>query len=205
MIYLYGAGGHAKVILELLELQGEAIGGLIDLDPEIKSLLDYPVYTTNETEIISPATSSYVISVGDNLTRKKISEQLNANYFSVFHPAANISVRATIAEGTVVMAGVSINSDVTIGKHTIINTNSSIDHDCSIGNYVHISPNVALAGNIVVGEGAQIGIGACVIPGITIGRWATIGAGAVIINNVPDYAVVVGNPGKIIKYNQINE
>ena len=53
----------------------------------------------------------------------------------------------------------------------------------------------------MVGEGAHVGIGACVIQDIKIGKWATIGAGAVIIDDVPDYAVVVGNPGKIIKYN----
>jgi acetyltransferase EpsM len=54
---------------------------------------------------------------------------------------------------------------------------------------------------VFVGEGTQVGIGACVIQGVKIGKWATIGAGAVIINDVPDYAVVVGNPGKVIKFN----
>ena len=53
-------------------------------------------------------------------------------------------------------------------------------------------------------EGANIGIGAVVIQGLTIGKWSTIGAGSVIINDVPDYAVVVGNPGKVIKYNDKN-
>ena len=65
--------------------------------------------------------------------------------------------------------------------------------------FVHISPNAALAGSITVGEGTHIGIGASVIQGIKIGKWATIGAGAVIIRDVPDFATVVGNPGKIIK------
>ncbi|CAL43362.1 Putative acetyltransferase [Flavobacterium psychrophilum JIP02/86] len=46
-----------------------------------------------------------------------------------------------------------------------------------------------------------MGIGASVIQGIKIGKWVTIGAGAVIIKDVPDFAVVVGNPGRIIKVN----
>ena len=50
------------------------------------------------------------------------------------------------------------------------------------------------------GEGTLIGAGATVTPGINIGSWALVGAGAVIIEDVPDYAVVVGNPGRIIKY-----
>ena len=56
-----------------------------------------------------------------------------------------------------------------------------------------------------VGEGTHVGIGACVIQGIKIGKWATIGAGAVIIKDVPDGAVVVGNPAKIIKMNNLQE
>jgi acetyltransferase EpsM len=62
-----------------------------------------------------------------------------------------------------------------------------------------------LAGNVTIGEGSHVGIGATVIQGITIGKWVTIGAGTVIIKDIPDYAVVVGNPGKIIKYNNENE
>jgi sugar O-acyltransferase (sialic acid O-acetyltransferase NeuD family) len=102
------------------------------------------------------------------------------------------------------MAGVSINSGVNVGKHSIINTNSCIDHDCVLNDFVHVSPNAALAGSVTVGEGTHIGISACVIQGIKIGTWATIGAGAVVVDDVPDYAVVVGNPARIIKYNQNN-
>jgi len=84
----------------------------------------------------------------------------------------------------------------------IINTNASVDHDCKIHDFAHISPQVGLAGGVEIGEGTHIGIGACIIQNITIGKWATIGAGTVVLKNVPDYAVVVGNPGKIIKYNE---
>jgi acetyltransferase EpsM len=68
--------------------------------------------------------------------------------------------------------------------------------------FAHISPGAHLAGNVTVQEGAHVGIGASIIQGITIGKWATIGAGTVIIQDVPDYAVVVGIPGKVIRYNQ---
>ena len=99
------------------------------------------------------------------------------------------------------MPQVVVNADVTIGKHCILNSGSIIEHDCVLSDYVHISPNASLAGNVSVGEGTQIGIGASVIQGITIGKWVTIGAGAVIIEDVPDFAVVVGNPGRVIKMN----
>jgi sugar O-acyltransferase (sialic acid O-acetyltransferase NeuD family) len=198
MIYLYGASGHAKVIIEIFELRRLKIFGLIDDNHQIKSFLNYPVQ--NDASILAHNESELIISIGDNATRKKIAEKLAVKFTKAIHVFANISQRAEIGDGTVIMAGAIINSLVRIGKHVIINTNSSIDHDCVIGDYAHISPNAALAGNVVVGEGSHIGIGACVIQGITIGKWATVGAGAVIINDVPDYAIVVGNPGKIIKY-----
>ncbi|MNK68268.1 putative acetyltransferase EpsM [compost metagenome] len=71
-----------------------------------------------------------------------------------------------------------------------------------ISDYTHVSPRVALAGNVTVGEGAQVGIGACVKQNVKIGKWAIVGAGAVVIKDVADYAVVAGNPAKIIKHNK---
>ncbi len=92
-----------------------------------------------------------------------------------------------------------VNAEVKIGKHCIVNTASVIEHECVIEDFVHISPNATLAGNITVKEGAHIGIGANIIQGVNIGKYAVIGAGAVVISDVPDYAVVVGNPAKLIK------
>ena len=201
MIFLYGASGHAKVIIEIFEQQQIAVTGLIDINPDIKNLFNYPIYPTFDESLFTPEVE-VILSIGNNVIRKKLADSLNVRYAKAIHISANISSRCTMAEGSVVMAGVSINSSVTIGKHVILNTNCSIDHDCTINNFVHISPNVALAGNVNVGEGAHVGIGACIIQDVKIGKWATIGAGAVIINDVPDYAVVIGNPGKVIRYNQ---
>ena len=201
-ILLYGASGHAKVICEILEAQGRIPYGLIDDNPLVTSLLDYSVYNTLQQAAVEPD-DQFIISIGSNRIRKIVAQKLSeVRFTNAIHPAAVISPRSSIGEGTVVMANVSVNVHSTIGKHVILNTNCSIDHDCVVGDYVHISPNVALAGDVQVGEGTQLGIGACVKQGIRIGKWVMIGAGAVIIRDVPDYAVVVGNPGCIIKMNQ---
>ncbi|WP_295676747.1 acetyltransferase [uncultured Mucilaginibacter sp.] len=199
MIYLYGAGGHAKVVIEILERQKKEIAGLLDENTEIRSLLGYPVFQ------VIPAHGSttdfkMIICIGKNEIRKKCAEEFKVNYQQAIHPSAILSPRASIGDGTVVMASVTVNCDAVVGRHVILNTNCTIDHDCIVNDFVHISPNAALGGKVQVSEGAHIGIGACVIQGIKIGKWATVGAGAVIIDDVPDYAVVVGNPGKIIKY-----
>jgi sugar O-acyltransferase (sialic acid O-acetyltransferase NeuD family) len=196
MLYLYGASGHAKVVIEILEQRSKKIDGLLDNNPAITDLLGYPV-----SKKAPSSAYKLIITIGNNAIRKKIAESEAAEFETAVHPSANISARSAIGEGTVIMAAVNVNSCTLIGQHVILNTACTIDHDCVIGNFAHISPGAALAGNVQVGEGAHIGIGASVIQGITIGKWATVGAGAVIIHDVPDYAVVVGNPGKIIKYN----
>lgn len=200
-MYLYGASGHGKVIAEIAEESKIFVSAFIDLDKRKSNLLEYEVIHE-----IPQSAIEVVISIGNNTIRKKIvSENDNFFYKILVHPKTYISRRSQLKEGTVVMAGVSINSDVVIGKHCIVNTNSSIDHDCLIEDFVHISPNATLAGNVSVGEGTNIGTGSSVIQGINIGKWCTIGAGAVIINDVPDGATVVGNPGKIIKIKDVSD
>ena len=201
MIYLYGANGHAKVVLEIAEKLSLSIGGLVDLNPDIQDLLGYPV----SLEIPETFGNHFIISIGNNEIRKKIAEKLEVDFETLIHPKSILSTRVEIGKGTVVMAGVTVNSSAKVGNHVILNTNSSIDHDCVIEDYVHVSPNVAIAGNVQVGKGTHVGIGASVIQGIKIGRWCTIGAGSVIIKDVPDHATVVGNPGRIIKKSEIKE
>lgn len=193
-MYLLGASGHGKVIAEIAESNALIIDGFIDTDLHKLSLLGYPVFHQIPRENIE-----VIIAIGNNKIRKKlVNNNPNFRYSKLIHPNANVSNRALLGEGTVVMAGVAVNVDARIGDHCIINTNASVDHDCVIEDFVHISPNAALAGNVTVGEGTHIGIGAAVIQGIKIGKWCTIGAGAVIIRDIQDGSTVVGNPGRII-------
>lgn len=195
-MYLYGASGHAKVIIEILELQGEPIEGLFDDNASISSLLEYPVEPFPRQ--FDPA-RQLIISIGNNLIRRKIASCVQARFGTAIHASVMISKRSCVGAGTVVMGGVTINTDVKIGQHCIINTNSSIDHDSVLEDFVHISPNVALCGGVEVGEGSHIGAGAVVIPGKKVGKWCIIGAGSVVIKDIPDYSTAVGNPCTVIK------
>lgn len=199
-IVLYGASGHCKVIMDSIFLQGDTIEAILDDSPKKKHLYEIPIVKAGDFKVSSD--TLLTISIGDNKVRKMISEKISAKFHTVIHPKAVLSGYSSIGEGTVVMAGAIVNPDSVIGKHCIINTGAVIDHDCTIGDYAHISPNASLAGDVKVGEGTHIGIGASVIQGVTIGKWAVIGAGSVVLKDVEDYAVVVGNPGRIIKYTE---
>ncbi len=195
---IFGASGHGKVIAEIAKMNRYTEVSFID-DKSLEAFCGSNVYPRNS---ILP-TDELIIAIGDNRIRKAVIKQLNHTHFiSLIHPFVQISESAKLGVGVVCMAGAVINADASIGDHVIMNTHCTVDHDCVIGDYVHISPNAALAGNVIIGEGTHVGIGASVIQGVKIGKWATVGAGATIVKDIPDYAVVVGVPGRVIKFNK---
>lgn len=196
-MYLYGAGGHAKVVIEILNQNKIPIGGIFDDIPSADSLLGHEILDASELRQLKDY--EFIITIGNNKLRKKIAKKLGPTKFgTVIHHTSNISESALINDGSLVTASVTINACCKIGDHCIINTGSVIDHDCQIDSYVHIGPNATLCGNIVIEEGALIGAGAVIGPGVKIGKWAIIGAGTVIIKDVPAFKTVVGAPVRYI-------
>lgn len=196
---LYGARGQAKVIYDLILSNNQLLEYLVDDNPPT----DFP----HSLDIFKPTQAllqnkDVIIAIGDNKVREAIYHEIKdwCQFEIMQHYSAYVSRFTAVGEGTVIMPNVCINAEVKIGRHCIINTASVIEHESVIEDFVHISPNAALAGNILVKKGAHIGLGANVIQGITIGENAIIGAGAVVLTNVPDHAVVVGNPGRIVRF-----
>lgn len=203
-LVLYGAGGHAKVIYDIILSNNLLLEYLVDDNP--------PADFFHHLEIFKPTDEllknhKILVAVGDAIAREKIVNKIKDKsiFTTLIHHSSFVSRFSELGEGTVVMPQVCVNAEVKIGNHCIINTASVIEHDCIIEDFVHISPSVTLAGNITIKKRAQIGIGARIIPGVTIGEDAVVGAGAVIIKDVPAGATVVGNPGKIIKIKEISE
>lgn len=193
----FGASGHAKVVIEAWVQSGGHVANIFDDDKSIKNVLSYVV--RNEYNPDDFEGKDTCISIGSNAARKKVAAKLPARFKSVIHPSAIISVSSRLGNGTVVMAGVIVNASSSIGHHVILNTSSVVEHDCVLKDFVHISPHVTLCGGVHVGEGTHVGAGATIIQNKKIGNWAVIGAGSVIIEDVPDFAVVVGVPGEVIK------
>lgn len=201
-MYLFGASGHCKVIIDIIQKSNfDVIECVFDDNPIMNSIYNIPVLKPEKPDFFYD--KSLIISIGNNKIRQKLANKISANYQIAIHPNSIIASNVSIGEGSVIMAGAILNPDVKVGKHCIVNSGSVVEHDCILNDFVHVSPNVALAGNVFIDKGSHIGIGAVIIQGIKIGKWVTIGAGAVVIKDVPDYAIIVGNPGKIIKYNSI--
>lgn len=192
-MYLYGASGHARVIIDIIEAQGGHIDGIIDDFSHNDNLLGYAV--TNKYHGETPI----IIAIGDNATRWRIAQSLHCGWSTAIHPSAIISPHAHIGVGTVVMQGAIIQSCATIGQHVIVNTSASIDHECRIGDFAHISPHATLCGNVTVGDGAWVAAGCIVLPGVKIGRWSVIGAGSVVSHDIPDGVLAVGNRVHVVR------
>ena len=203
-MYLYGAGGHSKVITDILNSLGVEVLGVFDDKPSGAKLttmaIDSGVRVQGES--FPKLDAPLIISVGDNFRRAELDIMLreNAKYGQAIHGTTIISDKASIGEGTVILQGAIVQSAAKVGRHVLVNTAASIDHDNEIGDYAHVSPHATLCGHVKVGEGTHIGAGAVVIPSIKIGKWCTIGAGTVVIRDIPDYATAVGNPARIIKF-----
>lgn len=192
IMYIYGASGHGRVIIDLIESY-EKIHGIFDDNLEKKEILGYPVLGPIPKDYIFK--SSLFIAIGDNITRRRLAMELSSRvrFANIIHDSAIFSKRAFLGSGCVVMEGAIIKVNCTIGDHVIINTGASVDHDCLIGDYVHIAPQATLCGGITVGEGSLIGANAIILPGVKIGRWCTIGAGSIVHQDIPDGQKWIGN------------
>jgi acetyltransferase-like isoleucine patch superfamily enzyme len=92
--------------------------------------------------------------------------------------------------------GVSLDDGVFIGPHVVF-TNDKVPRAVNANGSLKSTDDWVL-GTTHVGEGAALGAGTIVVTGITIGKWAMIGSGSVVTKSVPDHALVLGNPGRIV-------
>lgn len=205
-----GAGGHAKVVIELLRQSGGVeLVGLTDPRKELwgTSVLGVPVLGDDSSlsMVYRDGVRHAFIgvgSVGTPLVRKCLYELAHMNGFMLIHavhPQAVISPSAVIGEGATIMAGALINTDARLGENVIINTGAIVEHDCSIGNHVHIATGARLASTVCVGDETHVGVGATVKQSINIGRNVIVGAGAAVVHDVADNTVVAGVPARVLR------
>lgn len=191
-MYIYGASGHGRVILDVVESLNGNISGIFDDNLEVKDMLGYDVMgkIPDDFHFDQPL----FVAIGDNKIRKKITNLVvgRTDFGTLVHPSAIVSRRTLIGRGTVIMEGGIVKVNTRIGDQVIVNTGASIDHDCVIGDYAHIAPQVTICGGVTIGEGAFVGANTVVVPGVRIGAWCTIVAGTVVSKDVPDGATWYG-------------
>ncbi len=208
-IVIIGSSGHAKVIIDIVEQEGRhRIAGLLDRCRKVGGQTlgyrvlgqeeDLPQLTTRHT------LTGAIVAIGDNFIRSKVVAHVrevcpDIPWVTAIHPKACIAKDVSVGEGSVVMAGVTINPCCSIGRFCILNTNSSLDHDSVMEDFSSLAPCVATGGNCRIGGYSAVGIGAVLIHGIHIGEHTVIGAGSTALKNVDSFKVAYGTPAKVIR------
>jgi UDP-perosamine 4-acetyltransferase len=202
-----GAGGHAKVLLDALQVRGDVdVVGLVDSDPDLKGMKVLGVTVIGGDEALEglrrDGVSHAFLGVGgtgDNEPRRRLWDLAHSHGFqllSVIHPSAVLSPSASLGEGVCVCPGAIVGAGARLGCNVIVNSGAIVEHDCDIGDHVHVASGAVLAGGVTVGEGAHIGAGASIRQGVHVGRGALVAMGAAVVADVPDRAVVAGVPAR---------
>jgi sugar O-acyltransferase (sialic acid O-acetyltransferase NeuD family) len=207
---LIGASPKTRLLLDCLAAErrlGE-IAGIVDRDPsrQGQEFCGQPVLGDLESVLAergdSPRTFCISLSERRFADRRGYWEQIEAvgcRMASIISRRTMVARSAEIAEGAILFPGATVMASARLGRAVTLWTTALVEHDCVLDDNVEISSRAALAGGVRIGSNSFVGINATILPHLTIGTHVLIGAGAVVTRDVPDHAVVAGNPARILR------
>lgn len=203
-IFLIGAGGQGKVVLDALLAGGVTLKNVRVRDgAENLRGTDFLGGVIETPAVVEEMVGQFFhLAIGNGQTRQRLWAELiglGVRPFTVIHPDASVSRFATLNEGSFVAARAIVAPSASVGVSVILNHGAVLDHDCVVGDFSHVAPNATLGGSVRVGAGVLVGAGANVLPYVTIGDCAVIGAGAVVTKDVANFETVMGVPARKIK------
>lgn len=209
-IYLLGASNPETVRIARAVERSEPniqICGLLDNDPakKGKDFLGYKILGGLELirELSSVDTAFVNLITGSTRVRHETTHEIvqsGGRLANLIHPSIDLTL-VKLGVGLYLQESVILQAAVEVGDNTSIHMAAIVGHETKIGKSVFIAHAVSISGCCEIGDGTFIGTNATLLPRVKVGKWVTVGAGAVVTKDVPDYAVVVGNPAKIIKFN----
>jgi len=199
-LLVYGGGGHARSLIEMVNAIGQfALAGIVDDKiPAGERVLGVPVLGGRA---VLPAVRARGVSLAANGVGGILDIQVRVRIFSLLeehgfdlprlvHPRATVEPSAVIGAGVQVFANAYVGSQAILHPRCMVNTGAIVSHDCEIGAYTHIAPGALLAGHVQVGERTLIGMGVTTAVGIRIGSAVRVGNGAILLADVPDGIIV---------------
>ena len=202
-LYVFGAGGHGKVVADIAIQAGWRVLALLDDNPELaeSTVLGLRVIVGRDgIEDLLRSDDLVALGIGSNAVRMRIQRELENRGIrvqTIISRHAVVSSWARIGRGTVVMPGAIVNAGAVIGDGVILNTGAVVEHDCEIGDFAHVSPNSTIGGTAKVGRLSQVAIGASVLPRVRVGARTILGAGSVATRDLPDDVIAYGVPARI--------
>jgi sugar O-acyltransferase (sialic acid O-acetyltransferase NeuD family) len=205
-LVIIGAGGHGKVVLDIIQAAGKhRVVGFLDADPALagSEVNGVPVLgqMNQVMRLRQQKIRGAIVAIGDNRVRVSYAALLaehGVELITAIHPAAVVAKSARLGHNVVVAAGAIVAASAIVADSAILNTHCVVEHECELEAGVHVCPGALLAGRVRVGAGAFVGLGAKVLPCLSVGKGAVVGAGAVVLKDVPEGACVVGVPARML-------
>ncbi len=208
-LLIYGAGGFAREVLELVrdinrvEERWDVLGFLSDDSDSWGQVLNQLRILGGESQLDTYTEGiDVVLGIGSPATKRKITERLRqrrVSWPSLTHPNVVMSNYVEIGKGVVITAGNVLTANIKLGDFAMINLACTVGHDCVLGRYSTISPGVNVSGNVIIGDGCDIGTGSSFVQGVSLGEWSIVGAGAVVSKDLPSNCTAVGVPARVIR------
>ena len=202
MTYIFGAGGNALCIANLLlDLRMDISGFVADI-PTADEFLGIKVFSYSEFTTLR-STSSCVISVGHNTLRRKIHHRIKEDslskvtFPSLIHPTAYVSKSVEIGMGSILYPNVSIGPNCKLSDFVLINTNSIIEHETTIDDYASLAPGAVAGGNVRIGRESAILMNATVSNRINVGEEVVVGANSFLKTSTGSNELWAGSPATL--------
>ncbi len=205
-IIIYGSGGMAREVVELIEdincikPTWSILGYLDDIKGDCGEVVNgYKIIGTGELLKKLDHPSNVVLALSNPEAKEKICSSIRdcpLNFPVLIHPSARVARSARIGEGSIIGIDCIVSVNVDIGRHVFLNMRTVVGHDAIIRDYCSCLVNCVIAGDVSVDERALLGSGCIIMEKSRIGKKARVGMGSIVTCDVQDNHVVMSRPAK---------
>lgn len=209
---IYGASGLGTEFLDLAEVINDDKPRwegyvFIDDDPEKigTEMVGVPVISFQQAlEKYGKDGIEFILAIGEPVVKDAVFEKVNnmgCTVTNLFHPEVRIPRGVVYGKGIVIHQRSGFPPRANFGNNVLLQGTAITGHDLTLGDNVVISSLSFIGGDVTIGKDSYIAPGALIRNGLHIGENVIVGMGSVVTKDVPDNAVVYGNPAKIMRYN----